>query len=150
VNAPYPARWRAYTMLEIIIAVFVVSILAGIVALAGTRVADLIANRDARNRVDRIVLAQRGWASRNLAWADDVDDLVAGRGITLTRGVSTGPDVVSFSEEEGVRLGVAVLSSTGDCQAKFLGDPVTSREETWVALPAGYPCSGQSAIAANR
>lgn len=141
---------RAYTMLEIIISVFVVSILAGIVAVAGTRVSETIADRDARTRVDRIVVAQRGWASRNLAWAEDAGDLVAGRGITVTRGVSTGPDVVSFSEEEGVRLGVAVLSSTGECQAKFVGDPVTSREEAWVVLPAGYPCSGQSAIAANR
>lgn len=143
-------RRRAYTMLEIIISVFVVSILAGIVAVAGTRVSETIADRDARTRVDRVVLAQRGWASRNLAWADDADDFAAGRGVTVTRGVSTGPDVVSFSEEEGVRLGVAVLSSTGECQAKFVGDPVTSREEAWVTLPAGYPCSGQSAIAANR
>lgn len=137
-------------MLEIIISVFVVSILAGIVAVAGTRVSETIADRDARTRVDRVVLAQRGWASRNLAWADDAGDLAAGRGVTVTRGVSTGPDVVSFSEEEGVRLGVAVLSSTGECQAKFVGDPVTSREEAWVTLPDGYPCSGQSAIAANR
>lgn len=134
-------------MLELIVAVVIVGVLAGMVALAGTRVADTMADRDARARVDRVVLAQRGWASRNLAWAAESSDLVVGRGLTLTRGASTGPKVASFSEEEGTRLGVAVLSSTGECQAKFVGDPVTSREETWVVIPVGYPCSGQSALA---
>jgi prepilin-type N-terminal cleavage/methylation domain-containing protein len=141
---------RGYTLLELIIVVAVVSILATIVAVGGVRLSDVMADRDARSKVDRVVLAQRGWASRNLAWNDDGNGLVISRGITTTNGVSTGPKVVSFSEEEGVRLGVAVLSSTGSCQAKFVGDPVTSREEAWVSIPAGYPCSGQSAIAVSR
>jgi len=137
-------------MLELIIVVVIVGILATIVAVGGIRVSDVMADRDARSKVDRVVLAQRGWASRNLAWADGSENLVVGRGITTTSGVSTGPKVVSFAEEEGVRLGVAVLSATGECQAKFVGDPVTSSEETWVTLPPGYPCSGQSAIAVSR
>jgi len=141
---------RGYTLLELIVVVVIVSVLAGIVALGGARVGEVMYDRDARSRVDRLVLAQRGWAGRNLAWTGDADELVVGRGLTVTSGVSTGPNVVSFSEEEGVRLGVAVLSRTGTCQAKFLGDPVTSRDETWVSIPAGYPCSGQSAIAATR
>jgi len=137
-------------MLELAVVVVIVSILATIVAVGGMRVSEVMADRDARNKVDRVVLAQRGWASRNLAWAEDAGGLVVGRGLTTTTGVSTGPEVVSFAEEEGIRLGVAVLSSTGECQAKFVGDPVTSSEETWVAIPAGYPCSGQSAIAVSR
>jgi prepilin-type N-terminal cleavage/methylation domain-containing protein len=141
---------RGYTLLELIIVVVVVGILATIVAVGGVRLGDVMADRDARSKVDRVVLAQRGWASRNLSWNDDGEGLVIGRGITTTNGVSTGPKVVSFSEEEGVRLGVAVLSSTGSCQAKFVGDPVTSREEIWVSIPSGYPCSGQSAIAVSR
>lgn len=141
---------RGYTLLELLIVAVVVAILATIVALAGLRMSDIMADRDARTKVDRVVLAQRGWASRNLAWNDESTGLVYGRGITVTNGVSTGPKVVSFAAEEGVRLGVAVLSSSGECQAKFVGDPVTSREESWVTLPVGYPCSGQSAIAVSR
>jgi prepilin-type N-terminal cleavage/methylation domain-containing protein len=143
-------RTRGYTILELLIVVVIVSILATIVAVGGLRVGDVMADRDARSKVDRVVLAQRGWASRNLAWADTSANLVIGRGITTTSGVSTGPTVVSFAEEEGIRLGVAVLSSSGECQAKFAGDPVTSSEENWVDIPAGYPCSGQSAIAVSR
>lgn len=143
-------RCRGYTMLELIIVVVIVGILATIVAVGGAQVNDVMADRDARSKVDRVLLAQRGWAIRNLAWSGDTNGLVIGRGITLTSGVSSGPKVVSFAAEEGVRLGIAVLSSTGECHAKFVGDPVTSSEELWVEVPAGYPCSGQSAIAVSR
>lgn len=137
-------------MLELVVVMVIVSILAGLVAVGGVRVGEVMADRDARNKVDRVVLAQRGWATRNLAWTGEPENLMIGRGINATRGVSTGPTVVSFSEEEGIRLGVAALSSTGECQAKFVDDPVTSRVETWVTIPSGFPCSGQSALAISR
>ena len=141
---------RGYTILELVVVVVIVSILAGVVAAAGAQVADVMYDRDARSRADRLVLAQRGWASRNLAWTDDSANLVVGRGLTLTGGVSTGPNVVSFRAEDGIRLGVAVLSRTGSCQGKFLGDPLTERDETWVTLPTDWPCSGQSVVSLNR
>jgi len=142
-------RRRGFTLLEILAAMMIVLILAGVVALVASRFTDTLADRDASSNLDRVVLAQRVWASKNFSWADGTVSLPVGRGISLTNGVSTGPRVVSIGQEEGVRLGLAVLSSSGTCIAKYLDDPLTSRLETWVDLDDSLPCSGQAALLAG-
>ncbi len=138
-----------YSLLELIVTLLLVMLLTG-VGIAGYQVFSRnLADHDARGNIDRVVQAERSWVTRNASWTDDPQDLTVGRGITVTTGVSTAANVVSIAVRNGAELGAASLSESGECQGKRLGDPLANGEETWVEIPSGLPCSGDSVLATN-
>lgn len=138
-----------YSLLELIVTLLLVMLLTGI-GVAGYKVFSRnLADRDARGNIDRVVQAERSWVTRNASWTDDPQDLAVGRGVTVTTGVSTVANVVSISVRDGADLGVASLSESGECQGKRVGDPLADGAETWVDIPSGLPCSGDSVLAMN-
>lgn len=133
-------------MLELIVVLVIAGILSLISAATYSLFSETFANREARTNIDRIVLAERGWVTRNSSWTGNASDLLVGRGLSVTNGISTGSTIVSISVEGGVRLGVAAMSDSGTCQAKVLSDPLINGSETWVTLDGDMPCSGQAAL----
>lgn len=141
---------RGLTMLEMIVGLVIVGLLAGIGSLTFSLLSAGAQDREARQRLDRVVLAERSWAAKNVSWTADASELTLGRGIDVVSGVSRNSAEISLSVEDGVHLGLAALSEAGNCQAKYVGDPLLGTEETWVTIPEGQPCSGRSAILYGR
>lgn len=133
---------KGYTLLEILVTLGLVMILTLIGVASYQTLSDNFANRNARGNVDRVVQAERVWAMRNASWTADPGSLQTGRGLTVTTGVSTSPNVVSIAVRGGTELGVAALSETGDCMAKRVADPLVDSTEEWVNLGPGAACSG--------
>jgi Tfp pilus assembly protein PilE len=133
-------------MLELLAVVAIVLILGTISVVSFAQLSRVLENHEARSAVDRVVMAERNWASKNISWTQEPGNLSVGRNVTATTGVSGDAKTVSVAVERGTRLGLAAMSSSGECQAKVLGDPVGSREESWVTIPAGMSCSGASAL----
>lgn len=141
---------RGFSLLEVIVVLVIVALLAAVGSLTFTRLSGTTNEREARRRIDRVVLAERTWAVKNASWTNDANELVLGRGLTLVAGPSRTPGEVSVSVEDGLHLGLAATADGGSCQAKYLGDPLTGRAETWVVIPADQPCSGRSALIYGR
>ena len=141
---------RGFTMLEMLVGLVVVGLLAAIGSLTFTLLSASAQNREARQRLDRVVLAERTWAAKNVSWTSAASELTLGRGIDVVSGVSRNSGEISLSVEDGIHLGLAVLSEAGECQAKYVGDPLLGTEEIWVEIPEGQPCNGRSAILYGR
>ena len=142
-------RSRGYSILELIVTLLLVMLLTGI-GVVGYRVFSTnLADHAARQNVDRVVQAERGWAARNASWTAVAADLSVGRGLTVTGSVSTAPNVVSVAVRDGREIGIAARSESGACQGKFIGDPLVDGAEVWSEIPNGLPCSGDSVLAAN-
>lgn len=139
-----------FSLLEVIVVLVIVAILAAAGSLTFASISGTANEREARRRVDRVVLAERTWAARNASWTNDANELLLGRGLTLVSGPSLTTSEVSVSVEDGLHLGLAAIADGGSCQAKYLGDPLTGRVETWVAIPDDQPCSGRSALIYGR
>ncbi len=137
---------RAFTLLEILAALVVSLILALVGTLTYSTLKDSIADRDAKNSVERVLTAERNWAARNGSWTQDPNELTGTQGLTVTAGASTEPGIVSISTQDGLELGVATLSESGTCLAAYAADPLVGSGFRWVEMPSTQPCSGQVAV----
>lgn len=137
---------RGYSLLEILVTLTVALILAGAAVTSFAYIKALSADNEARTALDRVAMAERAWVARNATWADDPSVLNVGRGLVVTQSASGSPTVVSIAVNNDNELGVAVMSETGTCMARVLGDPLLDGGETSFEMPSGSACSGVGAL----
>jgi prepilin-type N-terminal cleavage/methylation domain-containing protein len=140
-------RGRGFTLIELLVAMGVLLALSAIVVVSLQAVTGRVDDTAAEQVLDRVQFAEQAWLAKNATWASDPTALEPGRGITVTRGVSTGPDIASIDVSPENELGIAVMSETGTCKARKLGDPLEDGTQVSADLAVTLACTGQAALA---
>lgn len=141
---------RGFTLFELIVVLAIALILGAVGAASFSQLRSVSADTSASTTLERVLLAQQAWLARNATWADSGASLSVGRGVTVTSGPSTGPGVASVAISSDNRLGVAVLSDSGECLAGVFSDPVVGGELVYPELGDAASCSGEAALAVTQ
>lgn len=139
-------RTRGFTLIEVIVTLGILLVLVGIGTVSFTTIKNATTNNTASQNLDRIIFAERAWLARNATWASDPSVLQLGRGLRATNAPSNDPDVVSIAVDDDNTLGLAVMSESGTCYGRTIGDPMTDGTETAVTVDPNTTCSGQGVL----
>lgn len=138
---------RAFSLIEVVVVLGIIALLSAVAATALRNIQRESRDRAARLSLETVTGAQETYHLERGRWgvSSAAMEAFSGGELSVTGGLSTGPDVVSVEEldEEGA-LGLAVLDRNGNCLTLVIFPPTENRSEEIQRRP-GTLCRGSEA-----
>lgn len=103
-----PNSRRGYTLIELMATFAIIAVLTIALGYITTTVLQDSKNRSAETNVQRVLLAEQGFAREQGRYSAYVSDIKAPDGVNLTNALSQTPDQVSIAVGQQGSLGLAV------------------------------------------